>query len=157
MSFVGIIADCKDYEFIEKEISKIKKHPELINITEKNILNIKNVKFETIVICSNTDMNLSDILANAKYLILNSDVNITNINDNKLKIITYGLNQKSTVTASSISEDEVLVCLQRNIKDVKDNIIEVQETYMKSENITNKKVYSLMVIFILQQLYNSKN
>ena len=41
-----------------------------------------------------------------------------------------------------------------NIEDVKKNIIEMQEFKIKSDNITNKKVYSLLVILIIQHLYN---
>ena len=67
------------------------------------------------------------------------------------------MNQKSTVTASSVEEDNILVCLQRSIKDLESNIIEVQELKIKSENITNKKLYSLLVIFIIEKLYKTRN
>ena len=77
-------------------------------------------------------------------------------NDNKLKIITYGLNQKATVTVSSITEDRVMACLQRNIEDINNNIIEVQEFIIEDHNITNKKIYSMLVVLIIQQLYNCK-
>lgn len=163
MSFIGIIADCKDYEFIEKEILKGKGQSKLklININEKNIENIKNVKFETMIICTDIDkmkgrnVYIQSILKNTKYLIINSDLNLKKtISNSQLKIITYGLNQKATVTASSIEEDGIMICLQRNIENIENDIIEVQESYIESENVTNKKVYSLMVIFILKQLYN---
>ena len=162
MSFIGIISDNKDYEFIKKELMKDRDYYklQLINIKEKNIENIKNVKFETMIICNDLkeiatkEVYIEKILKNTKYLIINSDINIKKDNIyNNVQIITYGMNQKATVTASSIQEDSILICIQRNIKNIEGNIIEMQEFRMKSENITNKKTYSLLVLFILQQLY----
>ena len=162
MSFIGIISDNKDYEFIKKELMKDRDYYklQLINIKEKNIENIKNVKFETMIICNDLkeiatkEVYIEKILKNTKYLIINSDINIKKDNIyNNVQIITYGMNQKATVTASSIQEDSILICIQRNIKNTEGNIIEIQEFRMKSENITNKKTYSLLVLFILQQLY----
>ena len=53
MCFIGIIADKKEYNFIEKQVLEQNKNDELklININSKNISNMKNIKFETIVIC----------------------------------------------------------------------------------------------------------
>ena len=160
MSFIGIIADNATYEFIKKEISK-KENIELIRINKRDIENVKNIKFETIVICDkinqmeNKQVYLDKIINNAEYLIINSDINIqTNIVSNKkLNIITYGLNQKATVTASSISEDNVIVCLQRSIKDKKGKIKEVQEAKINEKNINSKKVYSILVVYIILQIY----
>ncbi len=163
MSFIGIIADCKDYEFIKKELKKgkLKSKIELININEKNIENVKNIKFETIVVCIDIkELNekkeyLQNILKGSRYLIINSDLNRSGIETNsELKVITYGLNQKATVTASSIAEDSIMICIQRSIENAKSNIIEMQENHMESENITNKKAYSLMVIAVLKHIYN---
>lgn len=163
MSFIGIIADNKDYEFIRREISKIRNKTKIdvININKKSIKNMQNIKFDTIVIgedinnIENGSMYINNILKNTDYLIINTDLNINlNLPNNKLKIITYGLNQKATVTVSSISEDMVLACLQRNIEDINKNIVEMQEFKMKADNITNKKIYSLLVVLIIQHLYN---
>ena len=163
MSFVGIIADFKDYEFICKNLLKDKQYSKLnfININEENVENIKNIKFETVAICNNincmkTKMKyINNILKYAKYLIINSDISIDNsiFEKSEAQIITYGKSQKATVTISSVEDDNILVCIQRRIKNVKSNIIELQEFKINSENITNKSVYSLLVLSIIQKLY----
>lgn len=160
MSFIGIIAENATYEFIKKEILK-KENIKLIRIKKRDIENIKNIKFETVIICEEIKKIgykkkfLDKIIDNTNYLVINSDINIqSNIFLNKkLNIITYGLNQKATVTASSISEDNVMVCLQRNIKNKDGEIIEVQETRINEKNINNKKVYSILVSYIISQMY----
>ena len=100
----------------------------VIFINEKNIDNIKNVKFKIIVLNKELiNKNLEGILLNAEYLILNSDINVKLVENLNLKVITYGFNSKATVTASSITEEEMLVCIQRNIVDMYNNKFEPQE------------------------------
>lgn len=163
MSFIGIISDNEDFEFIKNGLCKNRnslKH-QLIYINKNNIDNMKNIKFETIVVCldinkmENKKTTLEVILENADYLLINSDVNTSakTFTNSTIETITYGMNQKATVTASSIKEDEVLICFQRNIENIKGNIIEVQEVKIKTENITNNKVYNLLVTVTLKKLY----
>lgn len=108
MIFIGIMSECKSYENIKEKLKN--EDINLIHINKKSIKNIKNIKFETLII----DINLEEfeqeeiieqICTNAKYLFINTDLNIDN--DLKIKpkkgIITYGLNQKATVTVSSLS------------------------------------------------------
>ena len=163
MVFIGVITDNEDYEYIKKELLKDNQNLsiELININENNVQNMKNIKFETIVIgdeiikIKKQKICIDNIINNSKYLIINSDNNISNINieDTTIQIITYGMNQKATVTASSIKEDQILICVQRNIKRINGKIIEMQEFKRKAEKIRNNKVYNLLIVFILEQLY----
>lgn len=164
MSFVGIISSNEIYEFIKKELLKdnMKKNIELININKSNIQNVKNVKFETIIVCDDLhemkmkNSYINSIIDNSKYLIINTDNNLENIDieNNNIQIITYGMNQKSTVTASSIKEDEILICLQRNIKNINNKTIEIQEFKKKEEKFINNQIYNYLVIFILEQIYS---
>lgn len=158
MVFIGIIADSKDYNFIKKEVSK-NKELKLININFKNIENVKNIKFETIVICNMEETVKTEIfknmIKNIKYFILNTDIKIGCFEIDNVRTITFGLNQKATVTASSISEEEIMVCMQRNIENAKGEMIEMQEVCVNSSILTNKRVYSILVIFIINQLYKS--
>ena len=163
MSFIGIVANSDDYEFIIKELTKNNDCSKLqfINLNENSIENMKNIKFETVLICMEIhekkykNILLDNILINAKYLLINTDINMPLgfLQNNNIQIITYGMNQKATVTASSIKDDEVLICLQRNIWNVKHKIIEMQEVKVKSENISNATVYNLLATFIIKQLY----
>lgn len=133
MPFIGIITDEKKENCMQKEIVETLKVQEssVLFIKEKSIENIKNIKFETILFdreFKNVEM-LKRILKNVKYLIVNSDI-ISNLNilDNlEATVITYGFNPKSTITASSVNEDEVLVCIQRNMINSKQKSIEPQE------------------------------
>ena len=164
MPFVGIISKIKDYEFIKNKIVKdsMDNKIELININKNNVENIKNVKFETIFVCDDLqDMQtqktyIDNILNCSKYLVINTDNNVVNINieNNNMEIITYGMNQKATVTASSIKEDEILICLQRNIENINGKVIEMQEFKKKGEKIRNEEIDIILAAFILEQIYN---
>lgn len=164
MSFIGIISNCKDYEFIKSKIVKdsMNKKIELININKNNVENVKNVKFETIVACDalqemkGQKTYINSILNYSKYLVINTDNNVVNLNiqNNNIEIITYGMNQKATVTASSIKEEEILICLQRNIENINGKVIEMQEFKKKGEKVRNEEIYKILAVFILEQIYN---
>ncbi len=164
MSFIGIIAENKDFKYIKniilKKINNANKF-EIININKNSINNLKNVKFETIAICSSLDKfkenysNVKNILSNVKYLIINADEKIDKniLEDLEFDIITYGLNQKSTITASSISQDNVIVCLQRNIKNINNKIIEANEFNIKSDKNGNETIYNILAYVTILLVY----
>lgn len=162
MAFVGILSDCKSFENI-REYFKNKKelNMNLIHINRKSIENIKNIKFETIIIDGNVSNfeegkgKLEIICNNAKYLLINTDINKEeNLNiEKKVQIITYGLNQKATVTVSSITENGILIYLQRNIKNNKDKIIEVSEKLFKTGEKSKLKNYEILIIYIISVIY----
>lgn len=154
MAFIGIIANKLDFEFIKEEILKNSTYSnlKLFNLNKNNIQNMKNIKFETIVICVDAkEIILDDIIKGTKYLIINSDLNVLpNVHENdNLQVITYGMGRKATVTTSSVNEDEVMICLQRNMENIDGRIIEMQEFKVNAEDITNDKVYNLLVVFVL--------
>jgi len=161
MSFVGIISTKKEYDFIKKEIGKISdKNINLIHINKKSIENLNNVKFDIIVIdksIDNLDISvIQKILCNIKFLMINSDIsmNFELLNEIETNIIDYGLKQKATVTASSISDENIIICLQRNIRNINEKIIEINETKINIENYSNKRIYNFLIIYILKILYN---
>ena len=128
MFFIGIISEEKNEKYIKEMLKHNINNSNVIFINEKNIDNIKNVKFKIIVLNKELiNKNLESILLNAEYLILNSDINVKLVENLNLKVITYGFNSKATVTASSITEEEMLVCIQRNIVDMYNNKFETQE------------------------------
>ena len=53
MSFVGIVANDRDFKNIRKTFSKkdISKSVSLIEINENNIENVRNISFETLIFC----------------------------------------------------------------------------------------------------------
>lgn len=141
MSFIGIICDTKNENYIKQTLIQNLKNKTVIILKEDNVENFKNIKFETIVIMSNektTILNESKlneknvikrIIDSAKYLVVNADeeINLNLLQETNGKVITYGFNSKSTITASSVKEDGVLLCVQRNIENLEGKNIELQE------------------------------
>ena len=82
MPFIGVVAKESDSNFIKKEVLRNaeKNKFDIININRQNIENIKNIRFETVVINDdfidflNTSKYLEDIVKNSKFLVLNSDI-----------------------------------------------------------------------------------
>lgn len=162
MSFIGVISDNKCYEKIKEKILEIYSEPSIIHINKKSVENIKNVKFEMIII--NEELEkwqdkkefLQTIIYNARYLLLNSDINlIFNYDKNKdLEIITYGLNRKATVTVSSISDLEIIVYLQKNILNSKNKLVEITEKEIKFKEESKCKTYEILILYIISILYD---
>lgn len=159
MSFIGIITDKKQEQEMSQTVKislkKCNRNDTIVLINQNSVTNIKNIKFETIIINHNNilqEESLKKILLNANRVILNTDIsdNLKLIENIKLTVITYGLNQKSTVTASSIIQDEALICIQRSIKNIYGNTIEPQE--IKIEKYSN--IYTTMLECIIDLLYN---
>lgn len=140
MPFIGIIAEESKENCIRRQIIERLnlRESSVLFIKEKSIENIKNIKFETILLdreFKNVEM-LKILLKNVKYLVINSDIgcNLNLLDNLEMTVITYGFNSKSTITASSVNEEEVLVCVQRNILDVKKRKIEPQEIKREMQN-----------------------
>lgn len=128
---------------LESKLNSPNKEHTIIAINDKSIENIKNIRFETILIMDlakveNEKEALSEILENTKYVILNADIetNLEEINNIKLNIITFGFNSKSTITASSV-EENFIICVQRKIININKEVIEPQEIEVK---IVDKKL-----------------
>ena len=153
MNFIGVAATEKDEDYIIKKIEeKLKnKSVKVISINNNSIENIKNVKFETVVIDDilinnkNTNMQknkeiLKSIINNSKNIILNSDIieNLDMVKNLNLSIVTYGFNSKATITMSSLNDDNMLVCLQRNIKIIDGSVVEQQEVNIELEEVVRR-------------------
>lgn len=135
MPFIGIISDSKSEKLIKNVLrNKLNNNINIIIINNKSIDNFKNIKFETVLIAGNNSIlslykeTLEKIISSSKFLILNADINIELeiYKDSKLNVITYGFNSKATITASSV-EEEILLCVQRTIRDINQRLIDQQE------------------------------
>lgn len=162
MAFIGIITSNKNEEILKKAIVKIlencKTKHNVIIINEENIDNMKNIKFNSIIMNKENNIKekrktiLKQILKNTKYLIINSDIYtrldmVANIN---IAVITFGYNLKATITASSINEDKILLCIQRSIKVDGETNIEPKEKYA---DIIDNDVYNTMAANTVRLLY----
>lgn len=155
MPFIGIIAEERKLNIIKKQIVERLKIDEnlIILIKEKNIENIKNIKFDTIILDRkfNNEKILKMVLENVKYLIINCDVvkSFNVLNDIEINVITYGFNSKATITASSVGEEEILVCLQRNIINAKNQKVEPQEVKIEIQNdaMSTMAITAILLIY----------
>lgn len=156
MFFIGVVTNQKNEEYIKNKLSNVVPAENIIFITEKNIFNIKNIKFESLLIDSkiNNTTELRKLISNSKYIILNSDIemNLDAIKNLDLVVITYGFNNKSTFTVSSIEENDIIICLQRIIFNKKGNEIEPQEYELKIDKDIDK--YTAIAIEIIKILYS---
>jgi len=166
MSFIGIVSDNKSFDNIKNKILENITEPKIniLSINLQSINNLKNIKFETIIIDNGLEklkgyeQTLEQILKNAKYLVINTDINSKiqfSENDN-IKIISYGLNHKATVTISSITDENILIYLQRNIKNLKGNILEVEEKNIKIGENESIKIYEILILHVVSLIYNQK-
>ena len=163
MPFIGIIAKESDGNFIKNEILKNSMHTkfEILNINKKSIENIKNIRFDVIVINDNfadllkNSNYLEEIIKNAKYLVINSDIvkNSEVLVNSKKTVITYGLNQNATITMSSIKKENILICIQNKFKNAKRKMVEEQEVNIEMSKNNLKKVCNTMAIFAILTIY----
>lgn len=167
MAFIGIIVDSKHETQIkrtlEAKLNIPNKEHTIIAINDKSIENIKNIRFETILIMDVNEVQskeklLNEVFEKSKYLVINADMESTLeiVNNMKVNIITFGFNSKSTVTASSV-EEPFLICLQRKIVDINKEILEPQELEVK---IADKKLsnssHNLMGIASILLIYGKR-
>ena len=164
MSFIGIIAEPKYEMNIKKYLNSIlnssHKDYTVIAINDKSIDNLRNIRFETILILTlgrilGKEDILNELLKNCKYVVINADMmdEIKEFDNVELNIITFGFNTKSTITASSV-EENFLICVQRKIIDINKKIIEPQEINVKfrDENLS-KSSHNLMGIAAIVIIY----
>lgn len=160
MSFIGIICENKNVSYIKQTLKRKLKDENIVIFNKDNIENLKNIKFNIIAIFNNNNIIISkeevikNIIQKANYLVINADkeINLNLLQDLKVNAITYGFNSKSTVTASSVSEEEVLLCIQRNIQDLNKKEIELQEISIQkvTPKLDTDIIMGLATILILE-------
>ena len=160
MPLIGIVAKRRESQAIRRELKD--KNIEIIEITKESIKNIKNIKFQEIIFLQNINLDeeeykyLKEIISKTKYLIFNGDIEIDILKKIELqkpiKLITFGFNSKSTITISSITEEKIIACLQRNIEKINGEILECQEKQIIIKD--NKKIYNNLIVFIIKELHN---
>ena len=160
MIFIGIVTDIKSENYIKKiqnNNSVLKKY-HIIFIRENSIDNIKNIKFETIIVNREVEDkdSLNKLIAKSEYVIVNEDIGtiIDLLKDIKSNIITYGFNSKSTITMSSVTDDSIQVSVQRNIISKKSEV-EQQEISLNKE--AKSDVYDIMLLISLLLIHNNED
>ena len=161
MIFIGIISDRNEYENVKKHILEENSniHIQFFHITNKNIENFQNIKFDAIVIMKElrTFIDKIEILVKmikqVRYLICDSDISIDLSFDKSMyvTVITYGFNPKATVVVTSVTEEKLLIDIQRAI------VLNNQRILESGENVVNYKMplktNENLVIFIISLIF----
>lgn len=163
MTFIGIVSTNNSLVGTKRYIeSNLDIKYNLIHINNENIGNIKNVVFETVVILNVKEISfkieeLKKILNKAKYIIINSDLeeNLQILQDLDLNVITFGFNNKATITASSVQEESALICIQRGI--LVKNKVEIEQQEIKIDINSKDNIYEIMGAIAVLLIYNEKN
>ena len=160
MPLIGIVAKKKDIQMIKKGIQG--KSIDIIEINKQSIKNLKNIKFNEVVFLQDIELEeqeykyMNEIISKSKYLILTGDIELGVLKkldiQKTIKLITFGFNSKATITISSVNEEKVIVCLQRNIEKENGEILENQEKQIMIG--FNKKIYNNLAVFIIKELHN---
>ncbi len=162
MSFIGIVASKNFFENVKNKILEEfeAENFNFILINLRSIENVKNIKFEIIIIEDNLEKfknykeALKKICKTAKYLVINTDINPNKkIKENQ---ITYGLNQKATVTISSISDIDILIYCQKSFKNNENKQIQIEERKIRKKQKNKLKTDEILIIYIIFQIYNKK-
>lgn len=154
MAVIGIITKNNNIIEIEKTLAKYDVHEKnIVIITKHTIRNIKNVKFDIIIIFDQIEDDdiLKKVLDSSKYLIINTDfkenMKLLNMTEDQY-VITFGFNSRATITIISNENDEIILDLQREIENLDKKKIESQE--IKLENNFNKnRIYEEISMKIL--------
>lgn len=144
MLYIGLVSKNKNAELI-KELNN--NMVQAINIKRKE--DLENVKIDILVL---EDLVIEkkiieDIIKNVKYLIIQDNINSIKFNlDKEISIITFGFNHKSTVTVSSVTEENIVICFQRAIRNINNKIIQPKENIIKNTNKYNINKYIIKKI-----------
>lgn len=154
MSVVGIITNSSNIIELENKLN-------IIVINEKSIENMKNVKFDIVIIYQETKQNenIKQLISTCKYLVINTDIKenlklLEGIDISETTIITYGFNRKSSITIVSNENDEIILEIQREINNLKGEKIECQEIKLQN-NLEKNHIYlaiSLKILEILEEI-----
>jgi hypothetical protein len=161
MKVIGIITKNNNIIKTKENLKKMKINSEnIIIICEKNIENVKNVRFDILIIFEEIAKTkiISQIISKCKYLIINTDIKsnseLLNITDNNY-VITYGFNSKSTITVISNENDEIILGIQRKLESLTGNSIEIQEIKI-IRKLEKNSIYDEISFTILNLLIKNK-
>lgn len=159
MSLIGILTQNQNKAYLKEELEK-RGLEDVFFLTESTAQNMRNVRFDMFLLgkkITEEQEMIREIAKRTDYFILNSDVkeNLPLLENLDLKIITYGYNQKASITTSSVEDEKVIVCLQRGIKNIYQEEIEPQEIEMKMDESANNS--AVLELASLLFLYSKKD
>ncbi len=165
MSFIGVISNKKNFDSIKNELIKFDNNISLIHISLKSIANIKNIKFEIIIIdekiekFDNYKLSLQKICKESKYIIINSDLNkdYKCLKSSSNLIITFGLNREANITISSISDTDILIYRQKSFENKYSKMLEIEERRVEINPENRLRVYEMLIIYAFSSICSKVN
>ena len=160
MVLIGIVANKKCFEIIKTEIMKREKQINIIHITPLSMENMKNIKFDTVIIeedlkkYQNQKEQLKKICKEASYVIINTDINQEYKEIESKNLISCGINQNAIVTISSNSEEDILIFWQKSIENKIGNKIEIEERRIKKEEQSTLKIDEILILYAIFKIYD---
>ena len=160
MVLIGIVANKKCFEIIKTEIMKREKQINIIHITPLSLENMKNIKFDTVIIeedlkkYQNQKEQLKKICKEASYVIINTDINQEYKEIESKNLISCGINQNAIVTISSNSEEDILIFWQKSIENKIGNKIEIEERRIKKEEQSTLKIDEILILYAIFKIYD---
>ena len=162
MAFIGVVTEprmeLQIRQNLKRKFEKINEKKTIILVNKNSVKNLFNIKFDFLIIDKNIFNNNDDlvkIILNSNRIIVNADYdeNLEPIKNLKLNVITYGMNSKATLTLSSVNDNEVLLSLQRAIKNHRKELIEPQEIKISGKNLS-KNLYMEMILAIFLIIFD---
>ena len=116
-------------------INELIKYNKIAIVNEENVKKYINEEIDMLIIEDEIVQTkyLEQLCNHSKYILLQDNVNLNIKLEKNSNVITFGFNHKSTVTVSSITEEKIIICVQREIKSLKNKLIEPQELIIKNE------------------------
>ncbi len=156
MICIGIISEKKFFNNVKEEVylKNAENDIEILKVDYKKI-NMEKIKYEMIIIEENILINISDeeikeiideLNKYTKFILLNIDNNISYMLKHP-KVITYGLNTQADITVSSITETNILIYWQKNIRIREKELTEIEEIKVTSNSLHRLKIYEIISIF----------
>ena len=108
----------------------------------------KKISCDILVILSNLDPCNFNISAN--IAVIYGDLGFNSYRNIRYKkIITYGMSHKNTVTISSVSDNEILMCTLREFESLNGTPIELKEYLLKKEMAKDLDCLALGVLKLI--------
>jgi len=162
MAFIGIVTEPKTElqirQNLKRELERINVKKTILMINKNSIKNLFNIKFDYLILDKNVFSNNDDlvkIILNSTRIIVNADFeeNLDAIKNLKLNVISYGMNSKATLTLSSVSDDGILLSLQRGVKNINKDLVEPQEIKITGKTY-GKTLYIDMILAIFLIIFD---
>ncbi len=145
MLSVGLVSKSKNIEFI-KDLNRMN-NVRAISIKQKNDLKDKKVDILVLEDSIISKEFVEEILKDARYLLMQDNINDIQFHlEKEMNIITFGFNHKSTVTVSSVTEEYIVICIQRIMKRIDGKEIHPKEMIIQLKNQYNINKYIIKEI-----------